>query len=245
MDWHPHDTWHRTAAFLGGIAASLPESPKAIVMISGHWETPEFSVTAAASPPLIYDYGGFPPHTYQLRYDAPGAPRLAADLVARLQGAGLAAREEAIRGWDHGVFIPLKVMFPDANIPVLQLSLKQGLQPEEHIAVGKVLAPLRDEGVLLIGSGMSFHNMRGYGDPRFGPISKQFDQWLTDTVSMPEPERSRRLSTWAAAPAARLSHPREEHLAPLFVVSGAAEGAGNKAFSDEVLETTISAFRFD
>ena len=246
MDWNPPDAWHNTAAFLRSIAGELESQPKAIVIVSGHWEAPEFCVTGAVKPPLIYDYGGFPPHTYQLRYDAPGDPPLAALIVSLLTGAGFKADADASRGWDHGVFIPLKVMFPNAEIPVVQVSLKQGLEPDTHTKMGQALAPLRDQGVLLIGSGMSFHNMRGYGDPRFGPISDQFDDWLSSAVSMQEPERGNALAAWAEAPAGRLSHPREEHLAPLFVVAGAApEGSGRKVFSDRILETTISAYRFD
>ena len=250
MTWNPADAWDRTAAYLRSIAGSLPARPKAILLVSGHWLAPQPTVTSAAQPALIYDYYGFPPHTYELRYDAPGAPALAARVQQLLLGAGLPAQQDAQRGWDHGVFIPLKVAFPDADIPVVQLSLLQNLDAADHVAMGRALAPLRDEGVLIVGSGMSYHNMRGYGDPRSTPISAQFDQWLTDTVALPAAERSARLADWAkaSAPAGRLSHPprAEEHLLPLHVVAGAAgDGAGRKVFSDEVMATVISAFQFD
>ena len=249
-DWNPADAWDATAAYLRGIPASLPARPKAILLVSGHWLAPQPTLTSGAQPGLIYDYYGFPPHTYQLRYDAPGAPALAARVQQLLGAAGQAAAQDAQRGWDHGVFIPLKVAFPDADIPVVQLSLLQSLDAADHIAMGRALAPLRDEGVLIVGSGMSYHNMRGYGDPRSTPISESFDQWLTDTVALPAAERSARLADWAnaSAPAGRLSHPpgAEEHLLPLHVVAGAAGDApGRKVFSDQVMATTISAFQFD
>ena len=247
MDWNPPDAWNRTHAFLQGIAGQLPEKPRAIVMVTGHWLAPQFTSASATQPELIFDYSGFPPHTYQLRYTAPGAPALAADVAARLENAGLASAQDPAHGFDHGVFIPLKVMFPQADIPVVPLSLRHDLDPAAHLAAGKVLEPLRDEGVLIVGSGMSFHNMRGYGDPRFGPVSDAFDHWLTQTVELPEAARVQAFRQWEQAPAARLSHPprAEEHLLPLLVATGAGGAdAGRKVFSDRVMETTISGFRF-
>ena len=181
---------------------------------------------------------------------APGAPALAERARGLLADAGIAAAVDAQRGYDHGTFIPLKVAFPDADVPVLQVSLLGSLNAPAHIDYGRALAPLRDEGVLIIGSGMSYHNMRGYGDPRSTPISAAFDRWLTDTLALPAAERNARLADWAQAsgPAGRLSHPprAEEHLLPLHVVAGAAgDSVGRQVFSDEVLRTTISAFRFD
>jgi len=248
MEWNPPQTWTTTAKFLKGIAASLPQRPKAILVVSGHWDTPEFAVGSGAAPALIYDYSGFPPHTYQLRYDAPGDPALAARVQALLEQAGIEAHLDSQRGFDHGVFIPLKVAFPDARIPVVTLSVRSDLDPAVHLAAGHALAPLRHENVLILGSGMSFHNMRGYGDPKFGPVSDTFDAWLTDAVQQPGPAREAALTAWADAPAARKSHPpgKEEHLIPLMVAAGAAaDGVGQKVFSDRVMETTISAFRFD
>ncbi len=244
MDWNPPDTWNRMAEFLKGIASTLPQSPRAIVMVSAHWLEPAFTVTGAERPTLIYDYRGFPPHTYELRYDAPGSPELATRIGELLP----ASQSDANRGFDHGMFIPLKLMFPDAEIPVVQLSLRADLDPLAHLEAGRALAPLRDEGVLIVGSGMSFHNMRGYGDPRFGPISDEFDRWLTSAIESEPTSRHVALQGWTQAPSARLSHPlrAEEHLMPLMVVAGAAgEGVGRRVFSDRALETTISAYRFD
>lgn len=248
MDWNPPDAWNAMADFLKNVASTLPTRPSAIVMVSAHWIEPGFSVTSGAHPELIYDYHGFPPHTYELRYPAPGAPQLAARIAALLGQAQLPARQDGARGFDHGMFIPLKLMFPDAGIPVVQLSLRHDLDPQAHLDAGRALAALRDEGVLIIGSGMSFHNMRGYGDPRFGPVSDAFDRWLVQTVASAAPPREHALAAWEQAPSARLCHPprAEEHLLPLMVVAGAAgEAGGQCVFSDRVMETTLSAFRFD
>ena len=250
MDWNPAGAWDQAAAYLRSIPASLPATPKAILLISGHWLAPHATVGATERPGLIYDYGGFPPHTYELTYPAPGAPDVAARVQQLLTAAGLPVAQEAARGWDHGVFIPLKVAFPDADVPVVQLSLLQSLNAADHVALGRALAPLRGEGVLIVGSGMSYHNMRGYGDPRSTPVSAEFDRWLADTVALPASERNTRLADWAAAsgPAGRLSHPprAEEHLLPLHVVAGAAgDSRGAKVFTDRVMAVDISAFRFD
>src|SRR5690606_7527466 len=157
--------------------SGLPARPTAIVLVSGHWLEPAFSVTSGSQPALIYDYNGFPEHTYELRYPAPGEPQLAARITELLGRAQLPAEQNPTRGYDHGMFIPLKLIFPDADIPVVQLSLRHDLDAQARLDAGRALASLRDEGVLIVGSGMSFHNMRGYGDPRFGPISDEFDAW--------------------------------------------------------------------
>lgn len=247
MDWHPSHAWDATARFLKGVAASLPEKPKAILLVSAHWLESEFRVTGAAQPGLIYDYYGFPAHTYELRYPAPGHPELASRIVELLGAAGLDACRDEARGYDHGMFIPLKLMFPDAQIPVVQLSLRKDLDPRVLLEAGRVLAGLRDEGVLIVGSGMSFHNMRGYGDARFGPISGEFDAWLGSVIEAPAQQREAALADWEQAPSARLCHPEggEEHLLPLMLVVGAAnDSSGRRLFSDRVMETTLSAFGF-
>jgi aromatic ring-opening dioxygenase catalytic subunit (LigB family) len=240
----PRGTWTGMAAFLRSIPSLLPAPPSAILIISGHWETAGFAFTGAEKPALIYDYHGFPAHTYALRYDVPGSPGLAEKAAARLTAAGMPASVDAVRGLDHGVFVPLKVAFPEATIPVVQMSLRLGLDPEVHLAAGRALAPLRNEGVLIIGSGMSFHNMRGYGDPRFGDPSTQFDTWLTASLGSDQTTRDRKLADWENAPAARLSHPRAEHLLPLMVAAGADSNPGRKIYSESVMETTISGFEF-
>lgn len=247
MEWNPRDAWDPMAAYLRGVADTLPQAPKAIVMVSAHWLEPEATVTTGAQPELIYDYYGFPPHTYALQYPAPGDPALAHRILGMLQAAGIPAKGNPDRGFDHGMFIPLLLMFPQAQVPVVQLSLLSSMDPAAHLAVGQALQTLRDDGVLIVGSGMSFHNMRGYGDPRFGPVSDAFDTWLTDAVQATPAQRDAALADWPQAPGARLCHPprAEEHLLPLMVVAGTAgQDGGRKVFSDRVMETTLSAFHF-
>lgn len=248
MDWNPPDEWNGMAAYLRGIASTLGSRPRAIVMVSAHWMTQGFSVTTGEKPDLIFDYYGFPEHTYQLTYPAPGAPELAERIAVLLADAGLPSVKDAQRGFDHGMFIPLKLMFPEADIPVVQLSLRNDLDPAAHLTAGKALAALREEGVLIIGSGMSFHNMRGYGKVQFTPLSEAFDEWLTSSVEAPAQERQARLGHWDQAPFARQCHPpgQEEHLLPLMVVAGAAgHSPGHKVYSEQVLKTQLSAFRFE
>jgi aromatic ring-opening dioxygenase catalytic subunit (LigB family) len=247
MEWNPPDAWNRMADFLRGLASTLPRTPKAIVMVSAHWLEPRLTVTSGAQPELIYDYFGFPPHTYELKYPAPGAPALADQIVQMLTSAGIASAPDERRGFDHGMFIPLKLIFPEANIPVVQLSQHNSLDPVRHLEAGRALEALRSQDVLIIGSGMSFHNMRAYGNPQYGPMSDAFDDWLTKAVESGPEERYRLLANWEQAPAARHCHPprAEEHLIPLMTVAGAAgKDAGHKVFSDRVMETTLSAFTF-
>ena len=245
MEWTrgPADQWNRMAAWLKGLVAGLPERPKAILVVSGHWEEPVFTVGSGANPPLIFDYYGFPEHTYRLTFDAPGAPAIAQRAHELLVAAGLPAREDAGRGYDHGVFVPLKLVTPEADVPVLQLSLRRDLDPEAHLAAGRALAPLRAEGVLIVGSGMSWHNMRGFS-PAFTVKSAAFDVWLAETMTDPA-RRDDAIRHWDQAPYAREAHPREEHLAPLFVAVGAAEGEpGRVAFRDTVMDVVVSGFEF-
>jgi len=248
MDWQPSDTWHEMATFLKGISDRLPERPKAILIISAHWQTAEFGITSSKQPDLIYDYYGFPEHTYSLTYPALGAPVLVEQVSSLLTEARVGNKQDAERGFDHGVFIPLKLMFPEADIPVVQLSLRHDLDPQAHLAAGQALASLRTEGVLIVGSGMSFHNMRGYGDISFTEPSERFDEWLTNTVeSADSDERLTALTNWKNAPHALDSHPlgAEEHLLPLMIAVGAAgSDAGRKIYSEQVLKTQISAFQF-
>ncbi len=241
----PADTWDATAEFLRGIAASLPEKPKALLVISAHWEEEQPTVMSGTAPPLLFDYHGFPKHTYELTWPAPGSPTLATRIVELLGHAGIEAKKNDSRGFDHGVFVPLKVAFPEAQIPTLQLSLRSSLDPAEHLAIGRALAPLRDEGVLIIGSGMSYHNMRGFMTGSGTADSKRFDEWLSATITKAPRERDGLLQDWARAPAARASHPREEHLIPLMVAAGAAgEDLGVRVFNDAPMQTVVSAVRF-
>ena len=243
--WGPADTWNATQRFLEGLAATLPEPPKALLVVSGHWEEPAFTASAAATPELIFDYSGFPEHTYRLTWPAPGDPALAERVAGLLSQAGLPAGLSANRGFDHGVFVPLKVAFPEAKIPVVTLSLAASLDPALHLAAGRALAPLRDQGVLIVGSGMSFHNLRAYLRPETAERARAFDSWLTRAVESPATERSALLTGWREAPFAAFAHPREEHLIPLMVAAGAGGDApGTRIFGDEPMGAAISAYRF-
>jgi len=244
--WGPADTWHKTQSFLAGLAATLPAVPRALLVVSGHWEEPAFTAGAAAAPELIFDYSGFPEHTYRLTWPAPGAPQLAARVAGLLGHAGLPSALDPNRGYDHGVFVPLKVAFPEARIPVVTLSLAASLDPALHLTAGRALAPLRDEGVLIVASGMSFHNLRGYFKPETRDRAQAFDGWLTQAVESPAPERDALLTGWRKAPFAAYSHPREEHLIPLMVAAGAGGNApGKRIFGDEPMGAALSAYRFD
>jgi aromatic ring-opening dioxygenase catalytic subunit (LigB family) len=166
-------------------------------------------------------------------------------VASLLADAGLPSALSANRGYDHGVFVPLKVAFPAAEIPVVTLSLAASLDPALHLAAGRALAPLRDEGVLIVGSGMSFHNLRGYLQPVTTERARAFDAWLTAAVESPAPQRDALLTAWRQAPFAAYAHPREEHLVPLFVAAGAGgEAPGRRVFTDEPMGAAISAYSF-
>ncbi|KQP37395.1 class III extradiol ring-cleavage dioxygenase [Pseudorhodoferax sp. Leaf274] len=216
------NTYARLEAALADMPRQLGRKPAAVLMVSAHWEAPAFTVQAAAQPGMLYDYGGFPPHTYEVHYRSPGAPALAQRVQALVQAAGLPAALDAERGYDHGMFSPMQAIYPQADVPVLQLSLRRGLDPAEHLALGRALAPLRDEDVLIVGSGLSYHNLRAFG-PQAAAPSQAFDDWLVQSLGAAPAQRSQALVDWAQAPAARIAHPREEHLIPLMVAVGAAE----------------------
>ena len=233
-------------ASLADIPNQLPERPQAILMISGHWEGPDFAVMASPAPPMVYDYSNFPPFTYQIKYGAPGAPELARRTVELIAGAGLPAHLDSSQGFDHGVFAPMAVMYPDAAMPTYQVSLKAGYDPEMHLALGRALAPLRDEGVVIVGSGLSYHNMRGFGEVGRQP-SAQFDAWLDGALRAEPATRVAMLKEWDKAPAARLCHPQEDHLIPLMTAVGAAEHeAATRIYHDTNVYggITASSYRF-
>ena len=231
--------------YLGDVR-NLPKTPpKALLVISAHWEERVPTVMTATQPPMFYDYYGFPPASYEIKWPAPGDPALAARVRELLGAAGFQTATDDARGFDHGTFIPLKLTYPDANIPTVQLSLKAGLDPEEHLAMGRALAPLRDEGVFIIGSGMTFHNLRAFRDPRSRPIAETFDAWLRDAATRAPAERDRALANWSIAPAAREAHPREEHLIPLMVIAGAAgEDRGTVAYNGTFAGLRLSAYHY-
>jgi aromatic ring-opening dioxygenase catalytic subunit (LigB family) len=234
------------AGYLRDLPAALPQRPKAMVVVSAHWEAPVPTVMTAAHPPILYDYYGFPPESYRITWPAPGSPQLAARVRALLEAAGLQSAEDGQRGFDHGTFIPLKVTFPDADVPTIQLSLEEGLDPARHLAIGRALVPLRDEGVLLVGSGMSYHNLRAFRSGEGHADSEVFDAWMQRAAVADPAARDAELTRWAAAPAARRAHPREEHLLPLMVMAGAASSdRGRITYSDTFGRARISAVHFD
>ena len=239
----PH-LWDAMDTYLRNLLVGLPDRPEAILMISGHWETPNPTLNIAARPGLLFDYYGFPEHTYRLTYPAAGAPALADRVRRLLSEAGETVETETTRGWDHGVFIPMMLIRPQADIPILQMSLTADLDPARHLAIGRALAPLRDEGVLIIGSGMSYHNLREFFAPRGAEAARAFDDWLTQAAQSRD-GRSAALARWADAPFARACHPREEHLIPMMVAAGAAEGeAGRRTFNDHIFAKAVSGFQF-
>jgi aromatic ring-opening dioxygenase catalytic subunit (LigB family) len=240
----PHGFDH-LKAYLAGLLDTLPARPKAILVISGHWEEQLPTVSTATAPPMLFDYYGFPEHTYHLKYPAPGAPDLAEKVRALLTGAGMATATDSRRGFDHGVFVPFLIIDPQAQIPVVMLSLQQNLDPAFHVAVGKAIAPLRDDGVLIAGSGNTFHNLRAIHDGKTGP-SAAFDTWLNEAVAGTDAERrNASLEQWAKAPHARDCHPREEHLLPLMVVAGAGlNDAGRRVYHDNIGGKLASGFAF-
>lgn len=232
---------------LRAIAERMPK-PTAILVISAHWEEEMATLTAGASPGIIYDYYGFPRASYEIQYPCPGEPKLAGQVQRLLTDAGIAARLDAQRGFDHGLFVPLKIMYPQADIPCIQLSLVRGLDPAQHIAIGKALAGVGQEGLLVVGSGFSFHNMKAFFTPDTDDtraMNAAFEEWLIETLSTPgvdEPVRAQNLEHWQLAPYARYCHPREEHLLPLHVCYGIAQKPCSEYFELEILNKKSSMY---
>lgn len=228
--------------------AELKEAPRAVLVVSGHWEERGFAISSGERPGMVYDYYGFPDYLYDIHYRAPGSPALAHRVQDLLQGQGIEARLDPTRGFDHGTFSILKPLYPEEAMPVVQLSLDAHLDPAQHLALGRALAPLRDEGVLILGSGLSFHNLRLMRGTSAHEPSRLFEAWLQRTlVASPPEERARRLVAWEQAPAARIAHPHEDHLLPLMAVVGAAwdeRGATTYHQTDFFGGLTVSSFRF-
>lgn len=235
----------RVGERLADLRRSLPR-PRAIVVASAHWLARSPLVGGAAQPETIHDFGGFPQALFDLRYPAPGEPALArrvADLLAR---AGLDPALDPRRGLDHGVWVPLSLLYPRADIPVVPVSIQPALGPAHALAIGRALAPLRDEGVLILGSGLSYHNLRLFG-PEAKVPSEAFDAWLAETLALPAAQRTERLIHWEEAPYARVCHKEEDHFVPLFAALGAAEGeAATMVYHDTDLfgGVTASSYRF-
>lgn len=247
MPGFPPDLWDKLAAYLRAIPQAVGRRPRAVLVISGHWEEETPTVLSPAQHTLLFDYYGFPEHTYRLTYPAHGEPQVAARVHALLREAGFTTQEETERGLDHGVFVPFKLIYPEADVPIVQLSLLHNLDAAQHLAIGHALAALRDEGVLIVGSGNSYHNLREFFSPSAsaGGASAQFDNWLGETVQAPRAEREQRLVNWQQAPGSRESHPRSEHLLPLMVVAGAAEDdAGRITYREQMFGKMFSAYQF-
>jgi aromatic ring-opening dioxygenase catalytic subunit (LigB family) len=221
--------------------------PDAIVVISAHWEESAATLLSGNVPPIFYDYSGFPETAYSIQYPAPGSPELAGRISKILSKENLASRLNPKRGYDHGLFIPLKLMYPNADIPCLQLSLVRGLNPAVHLAIGKALRELMQENILLVGSGFSFHNMRAFSwdsSRNPDPANDAFQNWLIDVCTSPitEAERGQCLIRWEKAPFARYCHPREEHLLPLHVCAGMGQKPAELIFDDYILGKRSVAF---
>lgn len=232
------------------IAASI-EKPSAIVVVSAHWETKKPTVTVAAKPLLIYDYYGFPEESYAIKYPVSGEPSLANQIASILRAKGIDADLDAERGFDHGLFVPLKIMYPEADIPCVQISLVKGLDPKQHIQIGEALADLQQEGVLIIGSGFSFHNLSAFFTPTTAEsrsMNAAFEAWLIDTCTdknIDEEQRSALLENWEQAPFARYCHPREEHLIPLHLCYGVAKRPCASVFELNIMGQKASTYLWE
>lgn len=232
------------AAYLRALRDLTKRAERAVLVVSAHWEEPIPTVMTAEHPPMLYDYYGFPPESYEITWPAPGSPALAARVRELLGAGGFDTAVDSRRGFDHGTFVPLKLAYPDAEVPTVQLSLKRGLDPEQHLAMGRALAPLRDEGVFIVGSGMTYHNLRAFNRGARS-VAESFDTWLREVGVMPPEERDRHLARWTTAPSARLAHPREEHLIPLMVAAGAAgDDRGVVGYRGTILGLQLSAYHF-
>jgi aromatic ring-opening dioxygenase catalytic subunit (LigB family) len=249
---------------LARMPAEIGTRPKAVLMISGHWEAPDFAVMSSPHPPMVYDYSGFPAHTYQIKYSAPGAPDVAARAYELIKAAGLPSHLDAEQGFDHGTFAPMQIMYPlpsapggrlpggespgasKESMPLFQVSLKHGYDVAAHLALGRALAPLRSEGILIVGSGLSYHNLRLFGPGAKTP-SAAFDAWLGEALAADPVRRVELLKAWETAPSARVCHPQEDHLVPLFAAVGAAEGErATRVYHDANVfgGVTASSWRF-
>lgn len=247
MPGTPAGLWDGMAAYLRSIPHTIGPSPKAVLVISGHWECERPTIHFGEQHSLYYDYSGFPSHTYELQWPAKGSPQLAARVRELLNKNGLETDEERERGLDHGVFIPFMLIFPQADVPVVQLSLQRGLDPATHVEIGKALEPLRDEAVLIVGTGMSYHNLRKMfvDEPDANQDAENFDLWLRDTVTSDARKREHQLKEWRSSPGALASHPRSEHLLPLMVVAGAAgTDEGHVVYNERLMGKMISGFQF-
>ncbi len=232
---------------LQSISSQLPK-PSAIVLISAHWEQKQPTITGAVSPGLLYDYYGFPDEAYSISYPASGEPYLAQELFNLLDSNELQPVIDNSRSFDHGMFVPLKVMYPKADIPCVQLSLVNSLDPALHIRIGQALAGIKYKDVLFIGSGFSFHNMQAFftsGSIQEEAMNTAFETWLIETCTdkrIDEDVRDQLLTNWHKAPHARFCHPREEHLLPLHVCYGLNNCPSSDFYRLKILGKSASCY---
>lgn len=238
---------HEMVQLLQKIRSDLPK-PSAILLISAHWEQERPTITGNAHPELLYDYYGFPEEAYNIKYPASGEPHLAQEIFSLLKTQGFEPAIDNSRGFDHGMFIPLKIMYPQADIPCVQLSLVNSLDPSLHIDIGEVLKDIQQEGLLVIGSGFSFHNMHAFFSAATAEeeaMNNAFEKWLTETCTSEDIDESARrqsLINWESAPHARYCHPREEHLLPLHVCYGLNRCASRKFYPLKILGKRASFY---
>ncbi|KAH6673491.1 extradiol ring-cleavage dioxygenase class iii protein-like protein subunit B [Halenospora varia] len=221
-----------------------PDAPKAIVLVTAHWSERRPTISNARKHKLFYDYGGFPPESYKLKYDAPGSPEVAGEVYEVLEKAGLSPEMDEERGWDHGVFIPMLLINPSANIPIIQLSVLASASPSQHYAMGQALSSLRSKNIAILGSGMpTFHNLRmmfsgALDNPAVQTRNRQWSEKLTETVGVESSEeRGKKLEGWREWVGAKEAHPMggEEHFLPLVVCAGAAGEGKAEYWADEIL----------
>lgn len=222
-------------------------TPEAILLISAHWEEQVPTIQSGAEPELYFDYYNFPEETYHYTYSAPGAPQLADKIGDLLAESGLPAAKDEKRGFDHGLFVPLMLMYPEASVPCLQLSLYNSLDPQQHINLGRAIRALRDENILIIGSGSSFHNLPAFREPpttETRRLNSGFETYLRRTLTgdMDESEREAELVAWESAIGARYCHPREEHLLPIHVCYGIAGTSADRVVEVEYMDRTASMY---
>lgn len=245
-----NDPWKELEVFLKGFDKALGRRPKAVLVISAHWEkVDQLTVSTAAHPGMLFDYYGFPKHTFELSYPAPGAPEVGEHVRDVVAKAGIETKSDSERGFDHGVFIPFMMMYPDADVPIAMMSLDPDLSAETHFRIGEALQSLRDEDILIVASGLSYHNMRMFyrEDPEHAAAATRFDAWLKEALAIEDPaQRNARLATWTENPDALACHvPDHDHLVPVFAAAGAAGAdTGQQIFRGNFRGKPYSAYRF-
>lgn len=246
MDWGTPNPFKKLAHFFKDFQKLLPQIPDAILVISAHWEESEFTIQTHPSPPMLFDYYGFPAETYKLNFPAKTSDQLIQRTHQLFKDFNITLNNDTQRGYDHGVFVPFLLMYPNADIPVVQLSLKENLDPKEHYQMGQVISQLKNENILIIGSGLSYHNLRQLND--IHGFSKKFDDWLWDILQKSPEDRKQNLIKWENAPNARLAHPREDHLIPLLVTAGSShQSVAERVYHEQMINWKFwtSSFKFD